>query len=182
VLQGLELISCVNATTCLNPKPKVVTGVNGASANIFLDNLAYREFLYSHFNVSLVDMETAAAALVPSIFYSLWCLLCIFRPALSLDSVLFISWHYWQSSLVHLLGCFNYSWVVFSPQGFSSCVQVCYEADIPFIAFRSLSDLAGGGTGPNQIAIFGDLAADNAALFVTSFFKLLEWITSESSI
>ncbi len=76
------------------------------------------------------------------------------------------------------LGCFNYSWVVFSPQGFSSCVQVCYEADIPFIAFRSLSDLAGGGTGPNQISIFGDLAADNAALFVTSFFKLLEWITS----
>jgi nucleoside phosphorylase len=113
-LEGLELISCVNATTCLNPKPKVVTGVNGASANIFLDNLAYREFLYSHFNVSLVDMETAAAALV------------------------------------------------------------CYEADIPFIAFRSLSDLAGGGTGPNQISIFGDLAADNAALFVTSFFKLLE--------
>jgi adenosylhomocysteine nucleosidase len=53
-------------------------------------------------------------------------------------------------------------------------VQVCYEADIPFIAFRSLSDLAGGGTGPNQISIFGDLAAENAALFVTSFFKLLE--------
>ncbi len=91
MLQGLELISCVNATTCLNPKPKVVTGVNGASANIFLDNLAYREFLYSHFNVSLVDMETAAAALVPSIFCSLWYLLCIFLSALHF-SFCSVSW------------------------------------------------------------------------------------------
>jgi nucleoside phosphorylase len=112
-LVDLELVSCANTTTCLNSKPKVVFGMNGASANVFIDNLAYRQFLYYDLNISLVDMETAAAALV------------------------------------------------------------CYEANIPFIAFRSLSDLAGGGTGANQISIFGDLAAENAALFVSSFFKLL---------
>jgi len=34
---------------------------------------------------------------------------------------------------------------------------------VPFLAFRSLSDLAGGGPGANEIRIFGRLAADNSA-------------------
>lgn len=36
----------------------------GVSANIFVDNSAYREFLYSKFNVTPIDMESAAVALV----------------------------------------------------------------------------------------------------------------------
>jgi hypothetical protein len=43
--------------------------MNGASASVFIDNLAYRQFLYYDLNISLVDMETAAAALVPTVFF-----------------------------------------------------------------------------------------------------------------
>ncbi|CAK9172748.1 unnamed protein product [Ilex paraguariensis] len=37
---------------------------NGVSANVFVDNGAYREFLYSKFNATPIDMESAAVALV----------------------------------------------------------------------------------------------------------------------
>jgi adenosylhomocysteine nucleosidase len=42
---------------------------------------------------------------------------------------------------------------------------------IPFIVFRSLSDLAGGGPGENEEGIFFQLAADNSAAAVTSFLE-----------
>lgn len=42
---------------------------------------------------------------------------------------------------------------------------------IPFLAFRSLSDLAGGGPGANQIRIFGRLAADNSAAVLLEFLR-----------
>jgi adenosylhomocysteine nucleosidase len=43
----------------------------------------------------------------------------------------------------------------------------------PFIAFRSLSDLAGGGEGENEIGTFFRLASDNSAALVKAFVKAL---------
>lgn len=59
-LEGMELEQCVNSSLCLPQKPKVVVGLNGATANVFVDNAAYREFLYTTFHVSSLDMESAA--------------------------------------------------------------------------------------------------------------------------
>jgi adenosylhomocysteine nucleosidase len=53
----------------------------------------------------------------------------------------------------------------------SAVIRVATERGVPFIAFRSLSDLAGGGPGENEIGIFFQLAADNAAAVVTAFLK-----------
>ncbi|KAA8534946.1 hypothetical protein F0562_029949 [Nyssa sinensis] len=48
-LEGMKLEGCVNST-CL-PRTPIVTRVErGVSANVFVDNAAYREFLYSKFN------------------------------------------------------------------------------------------------------------------------------------
>lgn len=54
----------MNATTCLAREPRVARVTRGVSANIFVDNSAYREFLSSKFNVTPIDMESAAVALV----------------------------------------------------------------------------------------------------------------------
>lgn len=53
----------------------------------------------------------------------------------------------------------------------AAVAQVAYVNRVPFIAFRSLSDLAGGGEGENQMATFFQLAADNAAKVVRAFLK-----------
>ena len=45
----------------------------------------------------------------------------------------------------------------------ASVAQVAYANAVPFIAFRSLSDLAGGGGGENEIAAFLSVAAANSA-------------------
>jgi adenosylhomocysteine nucleosidase len=50
---------------------------------------------------------------------------------------------------------------------------VAYENRVPYIAFRSLSDLAGGGLGLNEARIFGRLAADNSAALVIAYLKAL---------
>ncbi|XP_019184967.1 PREDICTED: bark storage protein A-like [Ipomoea nil] len=63
-LEGLELEGCINATTCLTHTPKVTRVERGTSASIYLDNAAYRSFIYDKFNVSPVEMESAAVALV----------------------------------------------------------------------------------------------------------------------
>lgn len=55
----------------------------------------------------------------------------------------------------------------------ASAAMVAYANDIPFIGFRSLSDLAGGGAGANEMGTFFSIAADNAALMVMDF--LSEW-------
>lgn len=46
---------------------------------------------------------------------------------------------------------------------------VAYANGVPYIAFRSLSDLAGGGDGENEIATFFALAADNSARVLLAF-------------
>ncbi|PIN00490.1 Adenosylhomocysteine nucleosidase [Handroanthus impetiginosus] len=62
--KGLELQKCINSTTCLFTTPKVARIARGASSSIYLDNSAYRTFLNNKFNVSPVDMESAAVALI----------------------------------------------------------------------------------------------------------------------
>ncbi|KAI7732675.1 hypothetical protein M8C21_024524 [Ambrosia artemisiifolia] len=63
-LEGMELEECINATTCLPKSPKVARVERGVSANMFIDNGAYRTFLSSKFNVTPIDMESAAVALI----------------------------------------------------------------------------------------------------------------------
>ncbi|XP_058074302.1 bark storage protein A-like [Magnolia sinica] len=113
-LKGLKLESCINSTTCLSNTPKVVTVLRGASANIYLDNAAYRSFIYNKFHVSPVDMESASVALI------------------------------------------------------------CLQQRVPYIAFRALSDLAGGGSADsNEAATFTSLAATNSVTVVIEFIKEL---------
>jgi adenosylhomocysteine nucleosidase len=44
---------------------------------------------------------------------------------------------------------------------------------VPFVIFRSLSDLAGGGPGENEVGIFFGLAANNSAKVMTAFLRAL---------
>jgi adenosylhomocysteine nucleosidase len=55
----------------------------------------------------------------------------------------------------------------------AAVAHVAYENDVPFIIFRSLSDLAGGDAGPNELRTFFQLAANNSAAFVAAFLKAL---------
>ncbi|KVH99884.1 Nucleoside phosphorylase [Cynara cardunculus var. scolymus] len=110
----LKLEDCINATTCLTNPPKVTTVQRGTSANIYLDNAAYRSFLYNKFNISPVEMESAGVALI------------------------------------------------------------CFQQKVPFITFRALSDLAGGGTATsNEANTFSGLSAENSVIVMVEFVKLL---------
>ena len=53
----------------------------------------------------------------------------------------------------------------------AAVAMVAHANGKPFIAFRSLSDLAGGGSGENEIRTFFELAADNSARVVIAFLK-----------
>lgn len=53
----------------------------------------------------------------------------------------------------------------------AAVAHVAYSNRVPFIAFRSLSDLAGGGEGENQIKTFFKVAADNSARVMLAFFS-----------
>jgi adenosylhomocysteine nucleosidase len=55
----------------------------------------------------------------------------------------------------------------------AAVAHVAYVNKTPFIAFRSLSDLAGGGSGENELVTFFQLASDNSAMFVREFLKAL---------
>ena len=55
----------------------------------------------------------------------------------------------------------------------AAVAHVAYANGVPFIAIRSLSDLAGGGAGENQMEAFLALAAGNAAAFVTALLQAL---------
>ncbi len=57
----------------------------------------------------------------------------------------------------------------------AAVAHVAYANEVPFIAFRSLSDLAGGGEGENEIGTFFGLAADNSVAVVRAFLAHLEW-------
>lgn len=51
----------------------------------------------------------------------------------------------------------------------AAVAHVAYTNGVPFIVFRALSDLAGGGPGANELPIFLALAADNSSSVVAAF-------------
>jgi adenosylhomocysteine nucleosidase len=108
-IKDLELEKCDAARKCLSHTPKLVLGGSGVSGQAFVDNAAFREYTFRTFRANVLDMETAATAMV------------------------------------------------------------AYANGVPFIAFRSLSDLAGGGEGANEIRTFMKVAADNSAKVVLAF-------------
>ena len=55
----------------------------------------------------------------------------------------------------------------------AAVAHVAYANGVPFIAFRSLSDLAGGGEGENEIKTFFGLASVNSARVVAAFLKAM---------
>lgn len=107
-LHGVELAQC-HASQCLKQRPRLVIGGNGVSGPAFVDNKAFREYVFDSFGANVLDMETAATAMV------------------------------------------------------------AHSNGVPYIAFRSLSDLAGGGEGDNEMETFMHLAADNAAKVLLAF-------------
>ncbi len=108
-LGDVPLADCDETKVCLSTKPKLLVGGNGVSGQAFMDNSAFREYTFKTFSANVVDMETAATAMV------------------------------------------------------------AYANGVPYIAFRSLSDLAGGGKGENEIETFFKLAADNSAKVLMAF-------------
>lgn len=107
-LQPMDLARC-HAQQCLTHAPRLVVGGNGVSGQAFVDNKAFREYAFATFQANVLDMETAATAMV------------------------------------------------------------AHSNGVPYIAFRSLSDLAGGGEGENEMGTFMHLAAANSAQVLMAF-------------
>ncbi|MCJ8143667.1 5'-methylthioadenosine/S-adenosylhomocysteine nucleosidase [Ancylobacter sp. A5.8] len=55
----------------------------------------------------------------------------------------------------------------------AAIAQVATTNGVPFIVFRALSDLAGGGKGANEIRIFEGLASHNAVTVMRTFLRAL---------
>jgi len=55
----------------------------------------------------------------------------------------------------------------------AAVAQVAFRNEIPYIVFRSVSDLAGGDASTNQMSTFMQLAADNSASVVATFLRAL---------
>jgi len=110
-VRDVELQDCDAARRCLNHRPRLVVGGNGVSGSAFVDNAALRKYVFETFHANVLDMESAA------------------------------------------------------------CAMVAYSNGVPFIAFRSLSDLAGGGEGANEMHTFMNIAADNSARVLLAFLK-----------
>jgi adenosylhomocysteine nucleosidase len=55
----------------------------------------------------------------------------------------------------------------------AAIATVAYANQVPFIGFRSLSDLAGGGAAENEMTTFMGLAAENAATVLVKFIEAL---------
>ncbi|HEX2887906.1 5'-methylthioadenosine/S-adenosylhomocysteine nucleosidase [Vineibacter terrae] len=109
---AVDLKRCAADDACLRHAPRLVVGGNGVSGQAFVDNAAFRQYVSATFQAQVLDMESAAIAMV------------------------------------------------------------AYANGVPFIAFRSLSDLAGGGEGANELRTFFRLASDNAAAVVQRFLAL----------
>ena len=109
---AVELKRCTADQVCLHHAPQIHVGGNGVSGQAFVDNAAFRQYVFKTFEARVLDMESAAVAMV------------------------------------------------------------AYANGVPFIAFRSLSDLAGGDLAGNEIATFFQLASDNSATVVQRFLTL----------
>jgi adenosylhomocysteine nucleosidase len=113
ITNGLALNRGSEGGKSLAATPRVVAGGRGVSGPTFVDNAAYRQWVWRTFHADALDMETAAVA------------------------------------------------------------TVAYANRVPFIAFRSLSDLAGGGE-KNEVATFFGLAAENSAAVVMGYLRALD--------
>jgi len=111
--ETIDLALCNAENTCLSKAPEVVVGGSGVSGMSFVDNAAFRQFVFDTFDARVLDMESAAVA------------------------------------------------------------HVAYANETPYIAFRSLSDLAGGGEAENEMVTFLSLASQNSAEVVKSFLAAL---------
>lgn len=64
-------------------------------------------------------------------------------------------------------------WETFEAQALdmetAAVAHVAYVNEVPYLAFRSLSDLAGGGAGENEVNTFFALASENSATLVLDF-------------
>ncbi len=71
----------------------------------------------------------------------------------------------------------EYAWATWSADALdmesAAVAHVATVNGVPFIIFRSLSDLAGGGPGENEVGIFFGLAANNSARVMTAFISAL---------
>lgn len=63
-MQNLELEQCISKDKCLPKAPVIVNGLRASTSDIYLQNKAYREFIYTQFKASTVDTQSAAVALV----------------------------------------------------------------------------------------------------------------------
>ena len=111
-IDAVEVKRCTAEQACLTHVPRLVVGGNGVSGQTFVDNAAFRQYVFATFKAQVLDMESAAVAMV------------------------------------------------------------AYANGVPFIAFRSLSDLAGGQDGANELRTFFQLASDNSAAVVQRFLTL----------
>jgi len=109
---AIDLKRCTVEQACLPGAPRLVVGGNGVSGPVFVDNEAFRQYVFKTFDAHVLDMESAAVAMV------------------------------------------------------------AYANGVPFLAFRSLSDLAGGNRAGNEIRTFFQLASDNSAAVVQRFLTL----------
>lgn len=111
VADSVVLDQCTADTVCLSQVPVITVGGNGVSGPTFVDNAAYREYVWNTWQADALDMESAAVAHVATV------------------------------------------------------------NGVPFVIFRSLSDLAGGGPGENEIMTFFQLAAVNSARVMLAFLQ-----------
>ncbi len=109
----VTLTRCTADGRCLDRSARIVVGGSGVSGGAFVDNAAFRTWVFETFGARVLDMESAAVA------------------------------------------------------------HVAYANDVPFVAVRSLADLAGGGEGANRMEIFLELAAGNAAAVVKAMLSEL---------
>lgn len=69
----------------------------------------------------------------------------------------------------------EYVWETFQADALemetAAVAHVAATHGVPFLAFRSLSDLAGGGPGENEIRTFFQIAADNSARVLLTFLE-----------
>lgn len=69
----------------------------------------------------------------------------------------------------------EYVWETFEADALemetAAVAHVAANHGVPYLAFRSLSDLAGGGPGENEIGTFFQFASDNSALVLLTFLE-----------
>ncbi len=111
--EDVQLARCTPEGQCLENTPRILVGGPGVSGGAFIDNEAFREYVFETFDARVLDMESSAVA------------------------------------------------------------HVAYSNQVPYIAVRSLSDLAGGGGGTNQMETFLSLAAGNATSVVKALLRAM---------